>query len=54
MYKSNKLIDKVLGYIHLCNENDKEQVINFLELLHNELGIDKKEYYSVDAKEFMK
>lgn len=45
--------DNVLGNIHLCVDNDKEEVINFLELFHNELGIDKKDDYFNDAKEFI-
>lgn len=45
--------ENVLGNIHLCNESDIEEVINYLELFHNELGIDKKDDYSLDAKEFI-
>ena len=45
--------NNVLGNIHLCNDNDELEIINFLEMFHNELGIDKKDDYSSDAKKFI-
>ncbi len=44
----------VPGSIHLCLEEDINEIVNILELFHTELGLDKKDDYSKDAEEFIK
>ncbi|MCR5727024.1 MAG: hypothetical protein K6G24_06110 [Lachnospiraceae bacterium] len=46
---------KAEGRIHCCDINDLEEVVEFLEIFHNNVGIDKKDVqsYRTDAESFI-
>ena len=47
---------KAEGAIHRCDMNDVEELVDFLEMFHNEIGIDRKELqgYRADAESFIR
>ncbi len=47
---------KAEGAIHRCDMNDVEELVDFLEMFHNEIGIDRKDVqgYRADAENYIK
>lgn len=47
---------KAEGAIHRCDMNDVEELVAFLEMFHNEVGIDQKDVqgYRIDAEAFIR
>ena len=50
--KPNIIVD---GCIHQCNDSDFDELVDFIDCFHNDIGIDKQsiESYKKDAKEYI-